>query len=226
MRAQGGEVSFRHRDFRRALLRSLPTAERQRLHAAAAAVLEARGAPPLVVGMHRSQAMDHAGCLEPLLQALDNRVRAGSLRTALRLVGRLSVHLRHVPDDDASRRMRLRFLVLSARAQQNADQPAAATRTFREAELLAHELDDVAASAAARIGLASDALDQGRMVSAIALLETVHDDLADAAKVGDKAAAKAAWNRGKDYLNGYLRIVNFPISSKVGDKFALVEVSF
>ncbi len=180
VRAQGGEVSFRHRDFRRALLRSLPTAERQRLHAAAAAVLEARGAPPRVVGMHRSQAMDHAGCLEPLLQALDNRVRAGSLRTALRLVGRLSVHLRHVPDDDASRRLRLRFLVLSARAQQNADQPAAATRTFQEAELLAHELDDVAASAAARIGLASDALDQGRMVSAIALLETVHDDLADA----------------------------------------------
>jgi hypothetical protein len=51
------------------------------------------------------------------------------------------------------------------------------------------------------------------------------DDLADAASNGDKAAAKAAWARGKDYLNGYIRIVNFPISSKVGDKFPLVETS-
>jgi len=52
------------------------------------------------------------------------------------------------------------------------------------------------------------------------------DDIADAAKTGNKAAAKTAWLRGKDYLNGYLRIVNFPISSKVGDKFPLVEASF
>lgn len=51
------------------------------------------------------------------------------------------------------------------------------------------------------------------------------DDIADAAKAKDKAAAKAAWNRGKEYLNGYLRIVNFPISSKVGDKFPLVEAT-
>jgi len=56
VRAQGGEVSFRHRDFRRALLRSLPTAERQRLHAAAAAVLEARGAPPLQHARRRARA--------------------------------------------------------------------------------------------------------------------------------------------------------------------------
>ena len=52
------------------------------------------------------------------------------------------------------------------------------------------------------------------------------DDIADAAKAGNKAAAKTAWLRGKDYLNGYLRIVNFPISSKVGDKFPLVTASF
>ena len=44
-------------------------------------------------------------------------------------------------------------------------------------------------------------------------------------KRANKAAAKAAWNRGKEYLNGYLRIVNFPISSKVGDKFPLVEAT-
>ncbi|MFN3240169.1 MAG: protein kinase domain-containing protein [Planctomycetota bacterium] len=179
VRSQGGEVSFRHRDFRQALLRSLPNEEQQRLHAAAAQVLEARGASPLVVGMHRSQALDHEGCLLPLLEALDNRVRAGSRRTALRLVGRLAVHFRHVATTDRIERLRLRFLVLSAQAQQNADQSQTAARTFRDAEKLARQLHDLDASAAARIGLATDALDHGRMLSAITLLETVHDDLDD-----------------------------------------------
>ena len=42
---------------------------------------------------------------------------------------------------------------------------------------------------------------------------------------GDAAWPKAAWLRGKEYLNGYLRIVNLPINAKVGDKFAVVEAS-
>lgn len=40
-----------------------------------------------------------------------------------------------------------------------------------------------------------------------------------------QAAAAAAWTRGKEYLNGYLKIVNGPINAKVGDKFDLVGVS-
>ena len=48
------------------------------------------------------------------------------------------------------------------------------------------------------------------------------DDLAAAALNGDKKAAAAAWDRGKDYLNGYVRIVNQPITSKVGDRFPVV----
>ena len=48
------------------------------------------------------------------------------------------------------------------------------------------------------------------------------DDLAAAALNGDKMAAAAAWERGKEYLNGYVRIVNQPITSKVGDKFPVV----
>lgn len=40
-----------------------------------------------------------------------------------------------------------------------------------------------------------------------------------------QAAAKAAWARGKDYLNGYLNIVNQPITSKVGDRFGTVSAS-
>lgn len=60
---------------------------------------------------------------------------------------------------------------------------------------------------------------------ALLLLTEVYfsmDDIADAAKAGDQAAAKVAWNRGKEYLNGYLKIVNYPIASKVGDKFPYV----
>lgn len=186
VRAQGGEVTFRHRAFRRALLNTLPNDEQQRLHAAAAEVLEARGASPLVVGMHRSQAMDHEGCLAPLLDALAARVRAGSRRTSLRLVGRLAVHFRHVTRDEGTEQQRLRFLVLSAEAQQGADQPDAAARTFREAQRLARSLGDVDASAAARVGLAADALDHGRIVAAITLLETVHQDLA--ARAGQRSA--------------------------------------
>ena len=48
------------------------------------------------------------------------------------------------------------------------------------------------------------------------------DDIADAAEKGDQKAAMASWERGKDYLNGFLRIVNLPINARVGDKFALV----
>ena len=51
------------------------------------------------------------------------------------------------------------------------------------------------------------------------------DDIAAAAAAGDKVAAKAGWTRAKDYLNGYLKIVNMPINAKVGDRFGLVEVS-
>ncbi|MCB9879966.1 MAG: serine/threonine-protein kinase PknK [Planctomycetes bacterium] len=189
VRAQGGEVSFRHRDFRGALLLQLPPEELQQLHLRAAELFEAQGARPLIVGMHRSQALDHEGCLDPLLAALQNRVHAGSRRTALRLVGRLAVHLRHVAETPANQRRRLRFLVLSAQAQQNADQNDAASRTFRDAERLARQLDDLEASAASRVGLATGELDQGRLLSAIALLETVHDDLAFAA--GDPRSTPA-----------------------------------
>ena len=41
----------------------------------------------------------------------------------------------------------------------------------------------------------------------------------------DEASAKAAWTRGKENLNGFIRIVNLPISAKVGDKFPFVVES-
>ena len=51
------------------------------------------------------------------------------------------------------------------------------------------------------------------------------DDIAAAAKAGDKAAAVAAWTRGRDYINAYLTIVNQPINAKVGDKFPAIDAT-
>ncbi len=177
VRAQGGEVVFRHRDFQKALLSRIPAEQRRDLHLQAAAMFERRGRSRLEIGMQRSQALDHQGCLDPLLDGLDERVRAGSRRTAMRVVGRLSVHWNHVENTEANAQRRVRFLLLAARARVNAGQLDAALRTFREAEALARQLGDVESSAAARTGLAARELDSGRLLSAIALLESVHDDL-------------------------------------------------
>ncbi len=194
VRAQGGEVSFRHRDFKLALLRDLPPAERERLHLAAATLLAARGGRKLEVGMHLSMALQHEACLDPLLDALDERVRAGSRRTSLRLLGRLQVHFAQAPPSDANARRRLRFLLLAGRARASAGQLEAAGRTFRDAERAAQELRDVEASATARTGLASCELDLGRLLSAISLLESVHDDLA--ARTSEPADTMAAHAHG------------------------------
>ncbi len=201
VRAQGGEVSFRHRDFQKTLLHELPGPQRERLHRAAAALLAQRGATPLVVGMHLSQALDHEACLDPLLAGLDERVRAGSRRTALRIAGRVRVHLERVADTAANRRRRQRFLQLAGQARANADQLDAASRCFRQAEALARELGDADASAAARTGLATAELDSGRLLSAITLLEGVHDDLADRRNpVADALAAQAHGLHGRILL--------------------------
>ena len=51
------------------------------------------------------------------------------------------------------------------------------------------------------------------------------DDIAAAAEKKDKKAASAAWTRGKEYINGYVRLVNLPINSKVGDKFPTITAT-
>ncbi|MBL8722567.1 MAG: serine/threonine protein kinase [Planctomycetes bacterium] len=192
VRAQGGEVSFRHRDFLKVLLSTLAAEARADLHRRAAALLARRGRPALEIGMHLSQALEHEACLDPLLQGLDERVRAGSRRTALRIAGRLAVHFAAVPDHEANRRRRLRYLLLAGKARVNAGQHEAASRDFQRAETLAQTLGDVEGSAAARTALAARALDAGRLWSAIALLESVHDDLQRATGPGPDALAAQA----------------------------------
>jgi tetratricopeptide (TPR) repeat protein len=201
VRAEGGEVSFRHRDFQKQMLRELAPAEAQRLHREAARLLAAHGASPLVVGMHLSQGGDHEGCLDPLLAGLDERVRAGSRRTAMRVAARLALHLEQVPPTPANTARKLRHLLLSAQAHANAGQIDAASRRCRDAEVLARSLGDVDSSAAARTGLATAELDSGRLLSAIALLESVHDDLANRHNpTADALAAQAHGLHGRILL--------------------------
>jgi serine/threonine protein kinase len=201
VRAQGGEVSFRHPDFKKALLQHLPAAERERLHLATADLLAARGGRALEIGMHLSQALQHEACLDPLLEALAGRVRAGSRRTSLRLLGRLQVHLGQVPATAANNRRRLRFQLLAGKARANASQAETAGRAFRDAERMAQQLHDVEASAEARTGLAASELDLGRLLVAISLLESVHDDLAPlTTTTADALAAHAHGLHGRILL--------------------------
>ena len=199
--AQGGEVWFRHPDFLTVLLESIAPDERRRLHLAAAELLAARGRGPLAVGMHRSQALDHEGCFELLLDALDELVRSGSRRTALRIAGRLGVHCQHLAAGGSRDRRLLRFHLLHAEARRNAGQRFAATRWFREAEALARRLDELEASAEARTGLAARELEDGHLMAAIAMLEGVHDDLArSTGRRADHAAAGAHGLHGRILL--------------------------
>ncbi|MFM1871503.1 MAG: serine/threonine protein kinase [Planctomycetota bacterium] len=177
VRAQGGEVSFRHPDFQKVLLRSLAATERRDLHLRAADLLAERGRGPLAVGMHRSMALDHEGCLDPLLDALEDRVRAGSQTSMLRLVGRIAVHVEQVAETPDNAARRLRYLLLAGRARANIGQHDAAGRLLQQAEHLARTLDRPVESAAARTQLAAGALDRGHLLAAQLLLEAVHDDL-------------------------------------------------
>ncbi len=177
LRAQGGEVIFRHRDFQQALLRQIEPDERTALHKRAAEVFEQRKKPPLEIGMHRSQALDHQGCIEPLLLGLAEIVRAGSRRTSLRIAARLQVHVQHLPEGRVRDEAQLRLLLLSARARRNAGQPQFAARQFRAADSLARELADPLGSGEALTGLAAATFDHGHLMQAILLLENAHREL-------------------------------------------------
>ncbi|MCA8978018.1 MAG: hypothetical protein KDC98_25050, partial [Planctomycetes bacterium] len=201
VRAQGGEVWFRHRDFLTVLLESIAPPRRRDLHLRAAQILAERGRSPLLIGMHRSQALDHEGCIEPLLAGLAELVRSGSRRTALRIAGRLGMHFGHAEPGEGRDRQLLRFHLLHAEARHNAGQRQAATRCYRQAEALARTLDAAEASAEARTGIASHALEDGHLMAAIAILEGVHDDLAAATgERADHAAASAHGLHGRILL--------------------------
>eukprot|EP00536_Pseudo-nitzschia_multiseries_P000067 jgi/Psemu1/177843/e_gw1.2.374.1 len=49
------------------------------------------------------------------------------------------------------------------------------------------------------------------------------EEIKEAIEAGDQKRAIAAWEFGKDSFNSYFQIVNDSISSKVGDKFELIQ---
>lgn len=179
VRAQGGEVAFRHPDFQKALLRQLQPDERTALHLRAANLLVQRGRPPLAIGMQHSQALDHRGAIGPLLNGLEQLVRSGSRRTSQRIAARLRVHFQQLQDDTTLEPQRLRFLILWARSRAEVHQVAHASTLLTEASALSLKLGDRLAHGAALTGLASAKLDLGQLAAAISLLEQAHQELDD-----------------------------------------------
>lgn len=192
LRAQRGAVEFRHRDFQQALLAQLDAVERARLHAQAAQLLEQRGRPPLEVGMHRSQAMDHEGCVEPLLLGLADLVRSGSRRTSLRVASRLSVHLQRWPGGPEQQAAELRLCLLWAKARANNSQSELAAELYQRADALARGLLDPLGRGEALTGLAGATFQRGLLMQAILLLENAHTALEDAASERGLALAADA----------------------------------
>ncbi|MHC5066436.1 MAG: ATP-binding protein, partial [Planctomycetota bacterium] len=166
-----GYARFRHRTYRLALLDETPDEERQGLHRRAASVLGGRGAGPLEVGMHLSRAMAHQDCIEPLLAGLAQHVDAGSRHTALRIAERLRLHLKRIPESEDYRAQRLRYLLLSGQAQVLSGRRPRAERCFRKANMLADELGQVRAKAQALLGMAELAQEDGRLFSALQMLD-------------------------------------------------------
>jgi len=177
VRAQGGEVVFRHASFRLAVLRSIPEPRRIELHKQAAAILAERGAPPLVTGLHLSRALEHEACLVPLLQGLEKLVRSGSRRTSLRIASRLRVHFQQLGSRTDLDPLRLQFLLLQGHARRASGQPEVAAKLFREASALASQCGDARSSGEALTGLAAITYEGGRLLAAIDLLETAHRHL-------------------------------------------------
>jgi tetratricopeptide (TPR) repeat protein len=155
-------------------------------------MLAARGGDPLAVGLHRSHARDHEGCVEPLLQGLLELVRAGSRRTSLRIASRLQVHLQQLPDTPAVAALRLRHALLHARARVNAGQPEAAQAAFEHALVLATAGRARTSCGEARTGLATLALNAGRLDEAEVQLDLAHGDLAGASADADRELAAHA----------------------------------
>ena len=175
LRAEGGQVAFRHRDFRLAVGEVVEPPIRRRLHRLAAWTLEDRNAPPFEVGMHLSRAGEHLACLVPLLQGLEELVHAGSRQRALRVCARLRLHLNALPRTHENLGHRRRYLLLAGAAHANADLGSEARRAFRRARLLARHLQDPAGEAQALVGEAAQLQASARFSEVLPLLATAEN---------------------------------------------------
>ncbi len=158
-----GKGTFRHRDFRRSILRMMPVEARRRLHRQAAWVLEDRGADSLEFGLHLSRAGEHVHSLEPLLQGLEQLVAIGSRQQSLRISRRLRIHLNALARKPEYNQLRLRYLHLDGKVLQLDHKETAARLSLRKAACLAKVLQQPEARAAALVDLGQLELDVGRL---------------------------------------------------------------
>jgi len=178
---QGGTGTFRHRDFRRAILDLVPREVQRRLHRMAAWVAEDRGAQALDVGLHYSRASEHQAALEPLLVGLAELVARGSRSQSRQVAARLDIHLNELPRNEDNLDCRLRYLLLRGKAELSDRDETHAYTTFRRAACLAKVRNANADRAAALIELGALALAWGRLPEALRRL-CQGEDLLRAAK--------------------------------------------
>ncbi len=175
--ASGGRAAFRHRDYRTAILELLPSISRQRMHRAAAWILEARGAPPLEVGLQFSAAAEHVAALPPLERALRALVRAGSSRNVARVAKRMRKHLDAAPASAEREALHREVLLVEAEANLELGEDRQAQLALAAALKRALAAGDRAAAARARLGLARLAHDRGQLLAALDLSDGAARDL-------------------------------------------------
>ncbi len=164
---QGGKGTFRHRDFRRAILELVPATARRRQHRAAAWVLEDHGAPPLEVGLHYSRAGEHDAAVAPLLTGLAQLVARSSRGHSLRIADRLRLHLNALPRDRGNLDRRLQYLLLRGKVELLDQNQDAARTSFRRAACLAKVRGAQGDRAQALVELGGLALAGGRLEQAL-----------------------------------------------------------
>lgn len=194
---QGESGRFRHREFRRAALADSPSEVLRRLHRNAAWTLEDRGAPTLEVALHLSRAGEHDACVDPLLEATEQRIEGGALRGAARLLQRTRLHLAELTATPTNRARRRRFARASSRLHVARGDPERADRLWREVARSAQADDDSADRARAALGLAELAQAGGRYFAALQHLGDAEAHLENATGGDDELRAHVARIHGR-----------------------------
>ncbi len=161
-----GTGRFRHRDFRKEMLKTAPPEARRRLHRIAAWNLEDRDAAPVDVGLHLSRAGEHSSAIPPLLEALERLTATGSRQSSQKISNRLRIHFAALteaamPEDRERERQRLRYIMLAGRTHEISDRHDRARASYEAAANLASALGNDQGRARARIAAASLELGHG-----------------------------------------------------------------
>ena len=131
-----------------------------------------RGANRLEVGLLLSRAHEHASCLDPLLDGLQDLLAQGALRTAKRVLQRVRIHLNRLPRTPDWLRRRVRYLLLLAAAMRDGleMEGRSAWRELRRANLIASHLGDARTRTRVTLALGTHAQESGQFLAAQQLL--------------------------------------------------------